>query len=67
MKLKSVFITMLLLLLPIGQVLGQQDGRYSFKYSGSFFYDGGGDVEFNASAHAQTKMEQVDRTGTPSW
>ena len=48
-KSKSFFVMMLLLFLPIGQVLAQQDGRYFFRYSGGFFDRGGEEVEFNAS------------------
>ncbi len=64
-KSKSFFIAMLLFLLPIGQVLGQQDGRYSFKYPGGFFNDGGEEIEFNASAHRKIGVLVSNRTSRP--
>ena len=65
MKSKSFFIAMLLLLLPIGQALGQQDGRYFFKYPGGFFNDGGEQVEFKASAHRKIGVLVSNRTTRP--
>ncbi len=61
-KSENFLITMLLLLLPIGQVLGQQDDRYSFNYPGSFFREGGREVEFNASAHRKIGVLASNRT-----
>ena len=64
-KSKSFFIAMFLLLLPIGQVLGQQDDRYSFKYPGDFFNDGGEEVELNASVHRKIGVLVSNRTARP--
>jgi len=64
-KSKNIIIMMLLLLLPIGQVLAQHDGRYVFKYPGGFFTDGGKEVEFNASAHRKIGVLVSNRTTRP--
>ncbi len=64
-KSKNVFIMILLLLLPIGQVLAQHDGRYSFEYPGNFFNYGGEEVEFNASVHRKIGVLVSNRTTRP--
>lgn len=64
-KSKSIFIMMLLLLLPIGPVLAQHDGRYFFKYPGSFFNYGGEEVEFNVSVHRKIGVLVSNRTTRP--
>jgi hypothetical protein len=65
MKSKSFFIAMSLLLLPIGQALGQQDGRYFFKYPGVFFNDGGEEIEFDATADRKIGVLVSNRTTRP--
>ncbi|MBT3879871.1 MAG: hypothetical protein HOI47_10535 [Candidatus Scalindua sp.] len=56
---------MLLLLLPIGQALGQHDEKYSFKYPGDFFNYGGEEVEFDASVHRKIGVLVSNRTTRP--
>ena len=61
-RLKSIFITMLLLSMPFEQVLAQNGGRYSFKYPGDFFGQGGAVVEFDASVHDKIGVLVTNRT-----
>ena len=65
MRSRSILIMALVLLLPIGQVFGQHDGRYSFKYPGDFFNYGGEEVEFNASMHRKIGVLVSNRTTRP--
>ncbi len=65
MRSRSILIMAILLLLPIGQVFGQHDGRYSFKYPGDFFNYGGEEVGFNASMHRIIGVLVSNRTTRP--
>ena len=64
-KSKSVFIMMSLLLLPIGQVLAQHDGRYSFEYPGNFFNTGGTEVGYDPLVHRKIGVLVSNRTTRP--
>lgn len=45
-RLKNLFIAMFLILLPFEHALAQNEERYSFKYPGDFFSQGGAMVDF---------------------
>lgn len=61
-RVKNLFITMLLLSLPLEQVLAQNNGRYSFNYPRDFFSSGGKEVEFNTSVHNKIGVLVTNRT-----
>ncbi len=64
-RFKNLFIAMFLIILPLGQVLAQNDGRYSFKYPGDFFSSAGAEVEFDASVHDKIGVLVTNRTTRP--
>jgi hypothetical protein len=58
------FVVVAVALSP-GQLLGQHDGRYAFKYPGDFFSDGGRVLAFNPSMHRRIGILVQNRTGIP--
>ncbi|MHC4267250.1 MAG: M64 family metallopeptidase [Planctomycetota bacterium] len=61
-KLRPLFITVLLLFLTLESVLAQNDGRYSFQYPGAFFLSDGKEVEFDISVHKKIGVLFSNRT-----